>query len=85
MTGVVAYLALVIVVPALLLGHQGQDWPLRGAWRLMRPTARTPPTELPFPALIAARRRPQPSWALPGDTEALSASPTPESEKESLP
>jgi len=32
-TGLVAYLALVVVVPALLLGHQGQDWPLKVAWR----------------------------------------------------
>lgn len=35
MTGVAAYVVLVVVLPALLLGHQGQDFPLplRGAWR----------------------------------------------------
>lgn len=35
MTGVLAYLALVVTLPALLLGHQGQDFPLplRGVWR----------------------------------------------------
>jgi hypothetical protein len=32
--GVLAYLALVVVVPALLLGHQGQDFP---PWRWWRP------------------------------------------------
>ena len=36
MTDVLAYLALVVTIPAMLLGHQGQDWPLAGAWRWVR-------------------------------------------------
>lgn len=36
MTAVAAYVVLVVVLPALLLGHQGQDWPLAGAWRAVR-------------------------------------------------
>ena len=36
MTGVLAYLALTVTLPAMLLGHQGQDWPLAGAWRWLR-------------------------------------------------
>lgn len=78
MTGLVAYLALVVVVPALLLGHQGQDWPLK----LRRPhKARQPreaacaplcgpqsPARLPgslrgAPEASQRRPRPTPSWA----------------------
>lgn len=33
---VAAYMALTITLPALLLGHQGQHWPLRGVWRAAR-------------------------------------------------
>lgn len=33
MIGLLAYLALVVVIPALLLGHQGQDFPLARACR----------------------------------------------------
>lgn len=33
---VAAYMALTVTLPALLLGHQGQDFPLRGAWRATR-------------------------------------------------
>lgn len=36
MTSVAAYLTLVVVLPALLLGHQGQDWPLAGVRRAVR-------------------------------------------------
>lgn len=36
MIGVVAYLALIVAIPALLLGHQGQDWPLSWVWRTLR-------------------------------------------------
>lgn len=36
MMGVAAFVALVFTIPALLLGHQGQDWPLRGVWRWLR-------------------------------------------------
>ncbi|MFG2269106.1 hypothetical protein ACGFNY_04950 [Streptomyces chartreusis] len=32
----VAYLALVVVLPALLLGHQGQDFPPLKWWRAVR-------------------------------------------------
>jgi hypothetical protein len=35
-TGVFAYLVLVVVVPALLLGHQGQDFPPLRWWRALR-------------------------------------------------
>lgn len=78
----VGFLLPVVAVSAVLCGHVGEAWPPGVWWRAWRRRPRTPPANLPFPALIAARRRPQPSWALPGDTEALSASPTPESEKE---
>lgn len=33
---VAAYMALTVTLPALLLGHQGQHFPLRGAWRTAR-------------------------------------------------
>lgn len=33
---VAAYMALTVTLPALLLGHQGQHWPLRGVWRAAR-------------------------------------------------
>ncbi|GAA3852142.1 hypothetical protein GCM10023084_02910 [Streptomyces lacrimifluminis] len=33
---VAAYMALTVTLPALLLGHQGQDFPLRGVWRTAR-------------------------------------------------
>lgn len=36
--GVLAYLALVVVVPALLLGHQGQDFPPWRRLRTLRPS-----------------------------------------------
>ena len=36
MTAVAAYVVLVVVLPALLLGHQGQHWPLAGAWWAVR-------------------------------------------------
>ena len=31
-----AYMALAVALPGLALGHQGQHWPLRGAWRTVR-------------------------------------------------
>lgn len=76
MTAVAAYLAVVVAFAAVCCGHHGEEFPI--PWR--RRTARHPPAELPFPALIASRRRPKPSWALPSDTEAESASPSHESE-----
>ena len=33
---VAAYMALTVTLPALLLGHQGQHFPLRGVWRASR-------------------------------------------------
>ncbi|HEY9353650.1 MAG TPA: hypothetical protein VIP28_10380 [Nocardioides sp.] len=36
MIAVLAFVALTVTIPALLLGHQGQDWPLRGPWRWLR-------------------------------------------------
>jgi len=58
----------------------------RLAWRMVRLARahRTPPSDLPIPASIAARRRPQPSWAVPSDPEALNASPSPESETRNI-
>lgn len=77
MTGLAAYLTLVVVVPALLLGHQGQDWPLAGLRRALQ--ARRPrearctpagapqtPSRLPRglrDAPSAPQRRSRPSWA----------------------
>lgn len=53
MTAVAAYVVLVVVLPALLLGHQGQDFPLplRGARRLCTRRRAEPP------------RRHVPRWA----------------------
>lgn len=36
MIGLVAYLALVVTLPALLLGHQGEDFPPLRWWRWAR-------------------------------------------------
>lgn len=36
MTAVAAYVVLVVVIPTLGLGHQGQHWPLAGVWRAVR-------------------------------------------------
>lgn len=38
MIGLVAYLALVVTLPALLLGHQGEDFPPWRWWRWARAT-----------------------------------------------
>jgi hypothetical protein len=55
--GVLAYLALTVTIPALLLGHQGQDFPPLRWWRTRHPQ----PAAEPQPP--AARPRPVPSWA----------------------
>ncbi len=36
MAGLAAYLACTVAIAALACGHQGQDWPLPGAWRWLR-------------------------------------------------
>jgi len=57
MIGVLAYLALVIVIPALLCGHVGEDFPPLSWWRARRArAAETPQPPAPGP-------RPVPSWA----------------------
>jgi hypothetical protein len=75
-TGVVAYLALVVAIPALILGHQGQDFPpfrwLRAA-RVRRgihaPVSRPQgPVRLPrhlrtAPEPSQPPSRPAPHWA----------------------
>lgn len=35
MAGLTAYLACTVAIAALACGHQGQDWPLSGAWRVL--------------------------------------------------
>lgn len=81
---VAAYMALTIALPALL-GHQGQDWPPGVWWRTVRALRhRTPSENLPIPALMASRRRPQPSWALPPDPGPENTSPSPNPEKEPI-
>jgi hypothetical protein len=57
--GVLAYLALVIVIPALLCGHVGEDFPPLNWWRALTGRAATAAPEL----LPARRPRPVPSWA----------------------
>lgn len=53
---VAAYMALTVTLPALLLGHQGQHWPLRGAWRAARAlVARRAPSACDRRALGRAR------------------------------
>lgn len=77
--GVVAYLALVIAIPALACGHQGQDWPPVAAWRTVRARkargGRQAPTGAPqgvlrlprdprgAPSASQTPSRPGPSWA----------------------
>lgn len=61
MTGLVAYYALVIVIPALVLGHQGQDFPPLHWWRARQDRRDKQPAVVP-PA-PARRPRPVPSWA----------------------
>lgn len=77
MTAVVAYLLLVVVVPAWLLGHQAQDFPPLQWWRTLkawqaREAACTPvsrphsPSRPPLSvrgAPEAPQRRSRPSWA----------------------
>lgn len=58
MIGLIAYLALIIVIPALALGHHGEDFPPFRWWRTLR--ARR--TAAPQPTAVRARR-PVPSWA----------------------
>lgn len=60
MTGVLAYLALVIAIPALLCGHCGEDWPLTGACRWAWKTARR---------ALYGRRRPEQASRAPDSTE----------------
>lgn len=70
MTGLFAYLVLVVVIPALLLGHQGQDFPLRRAcaWLYGRLPASgasqaVPEGREPQRPSRARTARPVPSWA----------------------
>jgi hypothetical protein len=78
-TGVVAYLVLVVTLPALLLGHQGQDFPPLLWWRTLKARrarearcapagALHSPSRLPDSLRGAPRAsqkpsRPAPSWA----------------------
>lgn len=59
-----AYMALTVTLPALLLGHQGQDFPLRGVWRAAR-------------ALIARRVPSACAWRAVGRAVALASGETP--------
>lgn len=61
---VAAYMALTVTIPALLLGHQGQHWPLRGAWRAGR-------------ALMARRAPSACVWRALGRAVALASVETP--------
>lgn len=76
MIGVVAYLAIVIAIPALMLGHQGEDFPpwwwlraARARARSQTPVSRpeSPPrvSRIPrsAPEASQAPSRPVPSWA----------------------
>lgn len=67
-------LAAVFATAALYAVVVAVWWVWRGVRRLS--------AELPIPALIASRGRPNPSPALPSHREALNASRSPESEKE---
>ena len=70
MTGVLAYLALVIAIPALLCGHCGEDWPLTGAcrrvWKTARRALRAPLADERAPqapeSTPSPQRRSRPSW-----------------------
>lgn len=80
MTGVAAYVVLVVVLPALGLGRQGQDFPPLAWWRAWRTTGPRRGVVAPLAAEHVTRapestpslkRRPTPSWAhtQPLDTE----------------
>lgn len=67
MTGVVAYLALVVATAALLCGHHGVTPPLprRGAWRgLWAPHRASRGSRVAGATLVASQRRtaPRPLW-----------------------
>lgn len=77
MTAVAAYVVLVVVLPALLLGHQGQDWPLAGVWRAVR--ARWARRDLQAPACgpQSPSRLPRSLRSAPEPAQSRSARPAP--------
>lgn len=75
--GVVAYLALIVAIPALLLGHQGQDWPLTPLWRTLRTRMPRAGRCVPAGAPQGLVRLPRDLQGAPESAGARTASPAP--------
>lgn len=69
LVGWIVVLGAVLTVVLLAVGAVGA-WAVRGAWRWLRNRPRPSTAKLPFPALIASRRRPNPLPAVPSDVRA---------------
>lgn len=77
MTGVAAYLAVVLAVAALACGHQGADWPLTKPWRAVKAAWARRARQEPAGAPQGPSRLPRGLRGAPEPAQSRSARPAP--------